>query len=188
MRKVVLGFLGLCLSMVLMSCSSLPKVSAGKNIVAGKVITTGVNFDGVYTPFNGKHTDENIVFVKSKSTGKEYSMKCDKEGYFYTTKLPSDEEFIFSRIQLTCQLSNVITWVNGTFSDKVVFKTNDMTITNLGTIDYKFNNGGRSEWRVQYFGFVEADFIDKKTEGTDWANATIVRKNLLANTEEWITR
>ena len=65
MRKVVLGFLGLCLSMVLMSCSSLPKVSAGKNIVAGKVITTGVNFDGVYTPFNGKHTDENIVFVEA---------------------------------------------------------------------------------------------------------------------------
>lgn len=189
MKKVFLSLLAVCAGMILMSCSSLPKkATAGKNVVVGKVITEGVNYDGVYTPFNGKHTDENIVFLKSLSTGKEYACKCDKNGFFYSTKLPSDDTYVLSRIQLTVQLSNVITWINGTFSDKVNFKANDMTITNLGTVYYIFTNGGRGQCNIDGFDSIEKEYINSMVFGTDWERATIVRQNVFSDYEEWIRK
>lgn len=189
MKKIISALAGLCLGMLLMSCSSLPKnVEPGANVTAGRLIMECRGYFAKYGSYEGVHKTGLSVTFTNKETGEAKVIKCNKDGYFCTTELIPNVYYYVSEVRYTTTGAGGTSWIYQTFEDNCPFFVYDMTITNLGEFSIIMKKDEGCSWTLGSFEQVEQYFINPTVMDTVWEKVDIVRKNPTNRYEEWIKR
>lgn len=190
MKKMGLTFLVIVASVILMSCSSLPKVAdETKSVVTGRIVYEFENVHAMYGSFSGTKTDNVSVIFRDSETLKDIEFKCDKNGYFNISKLEPDHLYYFYELKYTTGDSNGISWVTQNYGSDFSFVAYSGCIVNLGQHKIIIEDTLNSHrWIHNNFEDVEQYYIYPLIVNTAWEETDLIRVNPTNDYVEWISR
>ena len=176
MKKYLLTFLSVLLTMIFTSCVSIPKtIKDGSTLVIGKikVDASGFKSDSDYGNINGSYTGGAEVTVRDVIHGKEIVIHPDKQGFFYTTKLTAHGTYYISKVSITVNGNKGTRTMWFDFPPQTTFIPYEEAIVNIGNMNVYFNGNTNSvSWEIRDHYKVKKYFDELELE-TEWNDAQV---------------
>lgn len=189
MKKVSGFILSLCLALLLVSCSSLPKaVAQGTNVVTGRSVMECRGFFAVYGSYEGVHTKGLTITFKNTATGEEIPVKCNDKGYYSTSKLVSGEEYKIYEMKYTTGSNSGTSWIYQRFDEEFKFVVRDASVMNLGELKLILTKDKGYRWILGEHQKVEQEYISNLLLKSEWSEAPLIRRNPNNTYEECVNR
>lgn len=178
MKKIFFSMTVLLLSLISISCASVPKkMKKGDSMVIGKVDVEAVNYPVSVgdVNFNGHYMEGNEIIIRNIKTGKEKSITTDKDGYFYVSGLIPHDTYEITTLKVThYENSGSGITVTTEFSSPRQFVVYDNIVVNLGATFYTLDGStNMTSWEITSYYLVKQYFQEIAAE-SEWLNAEII--------------
>lgn len=176
MKKSLISLLTLLsLTLCLCSCGSIPKkIKEGTSLVIGRLEAEATYYpaDGTGIDFNGIYHKSIQLKIINTETGKEVTIRPDKNGYFYLNNLNADQTYNLLWAQVTAESTSATRWVSFNITNWS-FTPYEGTVINLGTIRFALDGQrNRVAWSSYEFDEVREHF-ESVAKDSEWISIDV---------------